>query len=106
IKKELRQVHEFEADAAVKTDTAGYQELLLHHFFTECRLPFAHSFIHHPIKRRIMMLNKNNRHSKNYVWSMAFTTVAFLLFAGNMIWFQSCKAKSWEMKKEEAAPQV
>lgn len=99
IKKELRQVHEFEADAAVQGDTAEYQELLLHHFLMQCQLPFTHSFINHPIKRRIMMLNRNN-HAKSYTWSIALTTAAFLFFAGNIIWFQSCKSKKWEVKDE------
>jgi|GEM_PF-927347 len=93
IKKELRQVHEFEADAAVKTDKISYQELLLHHFFRQCLLPFTHSFINHPIKRRIMMLNKNNQ-SKNNLWRVFFTSVVVLFFAGNIIWLQSCKPKN------------
>lgn len=99
IKKELKQVHEFEADAAVQGDTAEYQELLLHHFLKQCQLPFTHSFINHPIKRRIMMLNKNNR-TKSYTWRIALTAAAFLFFAGNIIWLQSCQSKKWEVKDE------
>lgn len=97
IKKELMQVHEFEADVEVPTDKAEYQALLLHHFLQQCRLPFTHSFINHPIKRRIMMLNKNNQ-TKSHTRKMALAILVFLFFTGNIIWFQSCKSKKREVK--------
>jgi TonB family protein len=92
IYKELQQVHEFEADSHVTLSTPAYQELLVTHLFKECSLPFTHSFINHPLKRRIMMLNKNNKKAAWHSFT-AFTLVCFLV--GNIIWFQSAKAKNW-----------
>ncbi|HTN45164.1 MAG TPA: M56 family metallopeptidase [Flavipsychrobacter sp.] len=99
IKKELKQVHEFEADNAVSSDTQSYQELLVNHFLQQCQLPFTHSFINHPIKRRIMMLNKN-KNGKKQAWRFALTIASVLFLFGNLIWFQNCKAKNWEVKNE------
>lgn len=105
IKKELRQVHEFQADAAVDMNRKDYGELLISSVFDSCTLPMAHTFIIHPIKRRIMMLNKR----KNKVWGItlgiaAITLTTFML--GNMVALQSCTSKKWEVKDEAAVATV
>lgn len=101
IKKELRQVHEFQADAAVDMNRKEYGELLISSIFDSCTLPMAHTFIIHPIKRRIMMLNKR----RNKVWGITFSIAAITLTAfmlGNMVALQSCTTKKWEAKEEVA----
>jgi TonB family protein len=58
IKKEIKQVHEFQADAQVPAAKDDYAALLLSSVFNTQTLPTMHLFIIHPIKRRIMMLQK------------------------------------------------
>lgn len=94
LKKELVQVHEFQADAAVGMSGEDYTKLLLSSIFGTCTLPFTHSFIIHPIKRRIMMLHNNRKNGK--LRSVIATASASLLLAG-IITMQSC-----EQKKETA----
>src|SRR5579872_4846241 len=54
IRKELKQVHEFQADAAVNANKEDYAQLLLGSIFNTHTVPVMHLFIIHPIKRRIM----------------------------------------------------
>lgn len=58
IKKEMKQVHEFQADAQVLANREEYTSLLLSSVFNTQTFPAMHLFIIHPIKRRIMMLQK------------------------------------------------
>lgn len=95
IKKELRQVHEFQADAAVGADIQSYGELLLSNTFNTCTLPFTHSFNIHPLKRRIMMLKKRKSPLSLALGVIAIFVTGLLLF--NMVALQSCKAKKWEV---------
>ncbi len=90
LKKELVQVHEFQADAAVGVSGEDYTKLLLSSIFGTCTLPFTHSFIIHPIKRRIMMLHNNRKHGK--LRGVIATASASLLLAG-IITMQSCEQK-------------
>ncbi len=67
--RELKIVHEFEADAiaAGRTQTDVYLETLMQTGFGIPQIPLsANAFFHHPLKRRIMMLRKNTpaRHSR------------------------------------------
>jgi TonB family protein len=96
IKQELKQLHEFQADAAVGMDRQQYSELLLANVFNTCTLPLTHSFNIHPIKRRIRMLKK--RTSKPLAIAIGLVTVlatSALLF--NIVALQSCKPKKWEV---------
>ncbi len=98
IKRELKQLHEFQADAAVGMDRQQYSELLLANVFNTCTLPLTHSFNIHPIKRRIRMLKK--RTNKPLAFALGLITIlatSALLF--NMVALQSCKAKKWEVLK-------
>ncbi len=95
LKKELVQVHEFQADATVGITGEAYTKLLLASVFGTCTLPFTHSFIIHPIKRRIMMLHNNRKNGK--LRGVIATASASLLLAG-IVTMQSC-----EQKKETAS---
>lgn len=90
LRKELVQVHEFQADAAVGISGEDYTKLLLSSIFGTCTLPFTHSFIIHPIKRRIMMLHNNRKNGKTR--GVIATASASLLLAG-IITMQSCEQK-------------
>lgn len=90
IKKELVQVHEFQADAAVAVKADEYSMLLLSSVFNTCNLPLTHSFIIHPIKRRIMMLHKNKTSGK--LRSILATSLAVAALAG-IVTMQSCEQK-------------
>lgn len=90
IKNELVLVHEFQADAAVKVEKETYAQLLLSSVFSTCALPLSHSFIVHPIKRRIMMLNSNKPVSKlRSVIAIAASLVIML----SVVTIQSCQTK-------------
>jgi TonB family protein len=98
IKKELVQVHEYQADAAAAIQPAAYATVLLSSVFNTCTLPLTHSFIIHPIKRRIMMLRKNKSASKTRGIIAAVCTLAL---AGGIITLQSCEQKMDNEKKPE-----
>lgn len=92
IKKELMQVHEFQADERVAAEKEIYLELLVSSIFNRCTLPTSHSFIIHPIKRRLMMLRKNKSNFSRVVFGgLAAVGTMFLLAA--VVGIQSCKEK-------------
>ncbi len=97
IKKELVLVHEYQADAAVGVERKEYSQLLLSSLFKTCTLPFTHSFIFHPIKRRIMMLNTNKTSQKTRTL-IAITTILALCIS--VVTLQSCE------QTKEVAPIV
>lgn len=97
IKKELVLVHEYQADAAVGVERKEYSQLLLSSLFKTCTLPFTHSFIFHPIKRRIMMLNTNKTSQKTRTL-IAITTILALCIS--VVTLQSCETKE-ETKLDE-----
>lgn len=90
LKRELVQVHEFQADSVVDMPRADYSGLLLASVFNTCRLPFTHSFIIHPIKRRIMMLQKNKVPAGVRGVAVAALTV---FVAAGVVSMQSCEPK-------------
>lgn len=78
--QELKLVHEFEADA-LATENANieaYTELLLSQTF-DTKLRVIHAFSRHPLKRRILMLQKNQPVIK------AKTTILFATFITAMV---------------------
>lgn len=91
IKKELVQVHEFQADAGVDMQATEYSELLLASVFNTCALPLTHSFIIHPIKRRIMMLNQKK---SNTVLRGIVAMASTLVLIGGIVTVQSCQQKA------------
>lgn len=101
LRKELVLVHEFQADAVVKEDSDTYAALLVSNIFGRCTLPGTHSFIVHPIKRRIMMLKKRSSVLPRIVATvLTLGATGFLLL--NVIALQSCKEKNWELEKKNA----
>lgn len=96
IKKELKQVHEFQADEVVNKD--GYSELLVSSVFNRCTLPMSHSFMIHPIRRRLMMLKKKGGAGK-YIFGALSAVVTVALFI-SLVGVQSCKEKKWEVKTD------
>lgn len=90
LKKELVQVHEFQADAAVGITGEAYTKLLLASVFGTCTLPFTHSFIIHPIKRRIMMLHNNRKNGKI---RGVVASLSALVLLGGIVTLQSCEQK-------------
>lgn len=95
IRKELKQLHEFQADAAVGMDRLQYSELLLSNVFDTCTLPLTHSFNVHPIKRRITMLKKRKSPLAIVFGGAALVAAAVVVF--NVVALQSCKPKKWEV---------
>ncbi|HEY9177912.1 MAG TPA: M56 family metallopeptidase [Flavipsychrobacter sp.] len=98
LKKELVQVHEFQADAAVGVSGEDYTKLLLSSIFGTCTLPFTHSFIIHPIKRRIMMLHNNQKNGKT---RGIIASLSAVLLLGGIVTMQSCEQKKEAESKTE-----
>ncbi|MBL7681965.1 MAG: TonB family protein [Flavipsychrobacter sp.] len=99
INKELKQIHEFQADAAVGMDRQQYSELLLSNVFDTCTLPLTHSFNIHPLKRRIAMLKKRKSPMAIVFGAAAILATGAVVF--NVVALQSCKAKKWEVMKAQ-----
>lgn len=83
IGSELKTVHEFEADRIAGKNVAAedYAALLLSQSFGSNRtFPIAYSFFHHPLKRRIMMLQRTNAlKSKTLLLSASIVLTAVLI---------------------------
>lgn len=89
IRKELEAVHEFQADQLPGADRQQYAALIVAAAFGASRMPLTHSFIIHPIKRRIMMLQKNKKGSS--LRPVLQVSAALLLLFPAMLAVQSCK---------------
>jgi len=91
IAHELRLVHEFQADAHSATNKDSYIAMLLNSTFGTKHFSMSHTFFHHPLKRRIMMLQKTAPGRKG-AFAIAIKTcgIAVILVAG-IIWLQSCR---------------
>jgi TonB family protein len=100
IKKELKIVHEFEADAYAATEQESYINTLLGHILGQRTLHFGHTFFHHPIKRRIIMLQQKQSRSKLRTYSISSGIAALILTTG-LVYLQSCHPKM-DQKKEVA----
>jgi len=100
IKKELQQVHEFQADAKACGNAEDYSKLLLASVFNTCNLPLTHSFIIHPIKRRIMMLSKNGN-TKGRMAMMSVAVVSAAAILSGTILLQSCNKTEKDMGHTE-----
>lgn len=65
----LLMVHEYQADAVITQDTAGYGQFLVEQSLLSSAPVIAHSFNRSPIKKRLMMLSKRNtRPSRAKQW--------------------------------------
>ncbi|MEO6832457.1 MAG: M56 family metallopeptidase [Chitinophagaceae bacterium] len=92
--REIKMVHEFEADeiALANTDFKHYSELLLSNSFGT-PVAVAHSFFHHPLKRRIIMLQNisKSRNAKAGIFLAAFCTA---MVAVSAIYAQSAQSNN------------
>lgn len=86
IKNELEIIHEFEADQLAASDKEEYAYLLLNSHFNTHRFHLLQSFFHHPIKRRIIMLQQTKNSSAGMRKLLLTATITF---AGLAILFQS-----------------
>ena len=89
ILRELRIVHEFQADAYAVKNEQGYADALLNEIFSTRQFSLSHTFFFHPIKRRIMMLNKPERPAALRESKLKAIIFAVMLMAG-FIYLQSC----------------
>ena len=88
--RELRIVHEFEADriASAGESAQDYADLLLQVQFAACTpVSSSHSFFHHPLKRRIMMLQK--KAPANAKMLLAATLLLTAGFTGTVLFAQT-----------------
>lgn len=58
LRRQLELVHEFQADAAACDQKDSYSALLLNQYFHTGQFSGMHTFFHHPLKHRIMMLQR------------------------------------------------
>ncbi|MBL7691341.1 MAG: TonB family protein [Flavipsychrobacter sp.] len=94
--RELKITHEFEADGVAALSDNAYTDVLLNSVFSTQNFALTHTFIHHPIKRRIKMLQKNESRTKVRTLTLG-SAVMTLLFIGGIAYLQSCKGKPKEM---------
>lgn len=97
IRKEITQVHEFQADSRVNMDGDDYSKMLLASVFNTCTLPLSHSFIIHPVKRRIMMFHNRTRPRKSI---QILTVMSIVMLLGGVVVMQSCQTKQADVKPE------
>lgn len=88
IKKELSLIHELQADECACDNKEQYALLLLSTQFQTHTLPFIQLFFHHPLKKRIMMLQKSKPLGKIQKMSI---TASFLFLCITLIVVQGCK---------------
>lgn len=94
VAKELQMVHEFQADERSTKDLSSFSDLLLAHIFNVTPGAIVHTFFHHPIKRRIAMLQKNRSNRGRNIAAMLRSGAATLILATGIIYLQSCSRKA------------
>ncbi|MBX2906702.1 MAG: TonB family protein [Taibaiella sp.] len=94
IGRELRMVHEFQADAEGAIDAEHYSAILLAESMGVKHGTLEHTFFHHPIKRRIVMLQKKKDSRRPLIPAAIRSGFATLLVAAGIIWLQSCTRKA------------
>jgi len=91
ITRELKIVHEFQADAPAAAHKETYIQVLLNDTFNTGRFGLSHTFFYHPLKRRIMMLQKTPlSRTKMRIAVVKCGSSAALIILG-IIYLQSCK---------------
>ena len=83
IRKELNMIHEFIADkkAVENGDSADFAAMILQATYPQYRFPLANNFFYSPIKRRLMMLTKQNKTNFSYLSRLVVLPVAMIVFA-------------------------
>jgi TonB family protein len=102
ILRELKTVHELEADAQAASafDRCYYQELLLSQAFSVPPSLLVHSFFNHPIKRRIIMLQ--NVHSSKRVAAITTAVLLTIVMVSGAVYAQTVNKKQSAKRGEIA----
>lgn len=82
IRKELNMIHEFIADrkAIGNNDTEAFANMILQAAYPQHRFQLANNFFYSPIKRRLLMLTKNNSKA-GYIGRLLVLPLAVIIFA-------------------------
>jgi len=88
IQKELSFIHELQADQKACENKEQYAMLLLNTQFQTQSLPFIQLFFHHPLKKRIMMLQTSKPIGK---FQKVALMASFLLLGSGLVLMQGCK---------------
>lgn len=82
-RKELNMIHEFIADkkAVEDSDTSAFAAMILQAAYPRHRFELANNFFYSPIKRRLLMLTKNNSPKVSYIARLMVLPLAALIFA-------------------------
>ncbi len=82
-RKELNMIHEFIADrkAVADRDTASFAAMILQATYPQHRFGLTNNFFYSPIKRRLLMLTKNNNPRVNYITRVMVLPLVVLVFA-------------------------
>lgn len=88
IKKELSLIHELQADEYACDNKEQYALLLLNTQFQTQSVPYIQLFFHHPLKKRIMMLQKSKPLGKAQKFGLM---ASFLLVCSSLVVVQGCK---------------
>ncbi len=83
IRKELNMIHEFIADkkAVEDSDTAAFAAMILATAYPRHRFQLTNNFFYSPIKRRLLMLTKNQNPKVNYIGRVLVLPLTVLIFA-------------------------
>ena len=83
IRRELSLIHEFIADkkAVEDGDTAAFAAMILAATYPQQRIGITSNFFYSPIKRRLMMLTKNQNPKMNYISRLLVLPLAVVVFA-------------------------
>lgn len=83
IRKELNMIHEFIADkrAVEDNDTASFAAMILQAAYPRHRFELTNNFFYSPIKRRLLMLTKNQKPKVSYISRIMVLPLAALVFA-------------------------
>lgn len=79
VRRELEIVHEFEADCMANTDTEAYALLLVNRHFNTNQIQLLQSFFHHPLKRRIMMLQQSRKGRRGLLLATLAVTITGII---------------------------
>ncbi len=96
IRRELGMIHEFIADkhAVEDGDTTAFASMILAATYPQHNIAITNNFFYSPIKRRLMMLTKNQHPSVNYFSRLLVLPLLVIVFAAFTI-----KAKEYKEKK-------
>lgn len=95
-RKELNMIHEFIADkkAVEDSDTASFAAMILQAAYPQHRFQLANNFFYSPIKRRLLMLTKNNNPKVNYIGRIMVLPLVVLIFAAFTLKTKSADTKN------------